>query len=450
MINVRTMKNLLFALGVMFAVGACASVDRKFSDEEKKLIEGEGVMRVLKTDSEEDLAVLRMKSKEVSDEMTASEEFGVLCERMLATVMAPENDGVGIAAPQVGILRRLVAVQRFDKAGEPFEFYVNPEIVRYGSETPPGGEGCLSVPDLRGTVERAQEIDLRYRTLHGTDTVETVSGFTAVIFQHEIDHLDGVIYTDRACVVGNDNLETRVVGDGTKITWIQDNAEPRRMQMGLFPEASAELVDELGIQDGVPSSVSVFLLEKDGVRILFDAGNGGSAALLPDALKTLGLSHEDIDYVFITHLHGDHIGGLLDDSVSAFANAELYVSKAEYDGWMNMGDERNGMQRKLFEAYEGRVNLFEPSDELPGCVESVAAYGHTPGHTVFRCGDFLIVGDILHGAALQLADPEICAAFDMDKTEAVDSRKAILKYASENGLTICGMHFPPPAFYDLK
>ncbi len=216
---------ILCCAALVAAVG-CAAVDG-FTEEERRLIcggdagevaagcvegvvsgcgetSGEGMvfgvemMRVLQSDVEGDLAVLRMVAAEVSDEMMQTDEFELLCRRMLATVLDPENKGVGIAAPQVGISRRLVAVQRFDKEGEPFEFYANPEIVRYGEETAPGWEGCLSVPDKRGVVERSQEIELKHRTAGGADTLETVRGFTAVIFQHEIDHLDGLLYFDRA------------------------------------------------------------------------------------------------------------------------------------------------------------------------------------------------------------------------------------------------------------
>ena len=110
----------------------------------------------------------------------------------------PADEGVGIAAPQVGVSRRLIAVQRFDKPGEPFECYVNPEIVGRSATRSAGREGCLSVPETSGTVLRADRIVLRYldeTTMRPvTDTVE---GFTAVIFQHEIDHLDGVLFIDR-------------------------------------------------------------------------------------------------------------------------------------------------------------------------------------------------------------------------------------------------------------
>ncbi len=206
LLNVIIMKKsiILLCLAIIFAAG-CSSFRKGFTAEETELIRsGDSVMPVLKSDVPEELEFLRLKAFPVNARMLKKEVFGILCKRMLATVKDPENDGVGIAAPQVGISRRLVAVQRFDKDGEPFEFFVNPEIVRYGSEMAPGGEGCLSVPSCRGIVERSQEIDLRYMTLFGTDTLETVSGFTAVIFQHEIDHLNGVLYTDRASSLERD------------------------------------------------------------------------------------------------------------------------------------------------------------------------------------------------------------------------------------------------------
>ena len=112
-------------------------------------------------------------------------------------LLSVRDDGIGIAAPQVGILRRMIAVQRFDKPGEPFEFYLNPEIVESSAETAPGREGCLSIPGLAGTVVRAQRIVLRYRDERFAEKTETIDGFTAVIFQHETDHLDGILYTDR-------------------------------------------------------------------------------------------------------------------------------------------------------------------------------------------------------------------------------------------------------------
>lgn len=159
---------------------------------------GEGdIMQVMSIANREDSLLLRRVSEPMDEKMVGSEEFSTLCRRMLATVKDPANEGVGIAAPQVGLLRRMVAVQRFDKAGEPFEFFLNPEIIAMLGEKRPGGEGCLSVPNRYGQVMRSQHIVLRYRDVDFVEHTDTIEGFTAVIFQHEVDHLDGVLYIDK-------------------------------------------------------------------------------------------------------------------------------------------------------------------------------------------------------------------------------------------------------------
>ena len=200
-----------------------------------------GTMRVLTVENEDDLTVLRAKSTDLSEEALCSEEYSALCSLMVATVTHPSQDGVGIAGPQVGLNRRVVAVQRFDKepvsiggkTDYPFEVYPNIRIVWASDSLEPGPEGCLSVPGRRGDVLRSQEIEIEYDIVVagcetdcedgcGTEcksgcgsgcgtgcetglsigakiqTVrEKIEGFTAVIFQHEIDHLEGVLYIDR-------------------------------------------------------------------------------------------------------------------------------------------------------------------------------------------------------------------------------------------------------------
>ena len=169
-----------------------------WSASEKAVINGEGVMRVLTIEDESDSLFLRTPCKELTAREIRSAEYTTLAERMLVTVTSPEQDGVGIAGPQVGIGRRIVAVQRFDKEGEPFEVYPNIRITAKRGSPEPGPEGCLSVPGRRGDVLRWQDIDIAYSSPHtGRDTTEAVKGFTAVIFQHETDHLDGVLYIDK-------------------------------------------------------------------------------------------------------------------------------------------------------------------------------------------------------------------------------------------------------------
>jgi peptide deformylase len=121
---------------------------------------------------------------------------GHLAERMLATVL--EADGVGIAAIQVGIPRALLWAQRFDVEDHPFEAFVNPEVLALSDETAEGWEGCLSVSDIYSMVDRAISIELRFQALDGELITETIEGFTAVILQHELDHLEGILFTDRA------------------------------------------------------------------------------------------------------------------------------------------------------------------------------------------------------------------------------------------------------------
>ena len=182
----------------IFAMTLLASCTKGITTDERKIIYGgeEEIMRVLSIANEQDSLTLRSTSKPLKRDMVSQDEFSTLCRRMLTTVQNPENEGVGIAAPQVGILRRLVAVQRFDKEGEPFEFFINPEIVSKDDTLVAGGEGCLSVPEIYDDVERSQRITLRYYDSSFTPHEEGIEGFTAVIFQHEIDHLDGNLFID--------------------------------------------------------------------------------------------------------------------------------------------------------------------------------------------------------------------------------------------------------------
>lgn len=234
--------------------------------------------------------------------------------------------------------------------------------------------------------------------------------------------------------------------DGMKVTWIRDNANDRVMPLSLFPDATKAQIDSLSLQDGVPASVSIFLVEKDGKRMLFDTGMGAPDSKLPEGLKSLNVNPADIDYLFITHFHGDHIGGMMKDGNPVFPKAEVYVSKMEYDAWMKMPADKKSQVESTMKAYDARLHQFSFGDTLPCNVVAMEAAGHTPGHTVFQTGKLLVVGDLMHGAALQLKYPEICATYDMDKSGAVKSRKHYVQYAREKGLVIAGMHLPVPAF----
>ena len=182
-----------------FIITACASNSTTFTVEETELIHKytESIMPVLQITDTADSLFLRQQSKELNHADMQSEIFKNLQQQMLLTVCDSAHAGVGIAAPQVGVARRLIAVQRFDKPDEPFEFYANAYIIHYSDDMRIGAEGCLSVPDRREKIERAETIVVKYDHPETLQTCkDTVSGFTAVIFQHEIDHLNGILYID--------------------------------------------------------------------------------------------------------------------------------------------------------------------------------------------------------------------------------------------------------------
>ncbi len=212
-----------------FVAAACGNLG--LTREELHTIDSadsNGIMRVLTVYDRADSLVLRTQCTDFAEEDLAAmftdslSPCARLASQMVATVTSPEQDGVRIAGPQVGLSRRIVAVQRFDKPGSPFEVYPNIRIVEARGKRRTGAEGCLSVPGRRGIVERWDTVVISYakagetlRAEAGNEPVmadaagdiaaspeweyvtETVGGFTAVIFQHECDHLDGILYTDR-------------------------------------------------------------------------------------------------------------------------------------------------------------------------------------------------------------------------------------------------------------
>jgi len=153
-------------------------------------------MRVLKINNKKDSVVLRTKCKNVIADPN-SVELKHFVNRLYRTVRDSISMGVGIAAPQVGVLKNIIWVQRFDKERFPFEVYLNPEIVQYTDKKQDCVEGCLSIPDRSDTTKtRAYAILMEYDKMDGTHHSEMIEAFTAVIFQHEIDHLNGILYLD--------------------------------------------------------------------------------------------------------------------------------------------------------------------------------------------------------------------------------------------------------------
>ncbi len=196
------MKKLILPAAALLAAAAVLLLCRKpFSAYERTVIEkSDSLMYVLTMP--EDSTVLRAKSRDMSRKEIRSPQLQTLIDKMLYSVQHPSQDGVGIAAPQVGINVRLVCVMRLDKAGAPFEPYLNIHIDSLGGKMISGPEGCLSVPPYRGYVKRHDKVRISYLRPGTLEKVtEDIEGYVAVIFQHECDHLDGILYTDRADTV---------------------------------------------------------------------------------------------------------------------------------------------------------------------------------------------------------------------------------------------------------
>ena len=169
---------------------------QKFTKEEKSLILAGDVktgLPIYQTDKEEQHKVLLAQSVEISPK---DKTLPILIERM-RLALAGTDGGVGIAGPQVGINRRVVLVQRFDKIGLPVEYFINPKIVWHSELLNKGPEGDLSIDNFRDQFYRSYSIRLEYYDLKNNKHYEMVEGFTAVIFQHEIDHLSGILISDK-------------------------------------------------------------------------------------------------------------------------------------------------------------------------------------------------------------------------------------------------------------
>jgi glyoxylase-like metal-dependent hydrolase (beta-lactamase superfamily II) len=199
--------------------------------------------------------------------------------------------------------------------------------------------------------------------------------------------------------------------------------------------------------------VNAFLLQTPDRNILIDAGLGKGVL---KNLKSLNVTPEQISVILLTHMHGDHIGGLLADGKKVFPDADLYIAQPEYDYWLASD---NKLAHDVLEVYKSRLKLFQPEaleskkqDIFPG-IQSVAAYGHTPGHTCYMLesgGSRLLVwGDLTHVTAIQMPHPEVAMTYDSDPTQAIASRKQILEYVAKNQIPVAGMHVASPAVGDI-
>ena len=230
---------------------------------------------------------------------------------------------------------------------------------------------------------------------------------------------------------------------------------------GILIDASAEILGKYTDEGKFPNATNAFLIKTDNKNILIDTGYGRN---LFDNIDKYSIKPEEIDIILITHMHGDHIGGMLKNGKKSFPNADLYISQKEYDYWTDKNitaqqpdNRKSGFinAQKVVEIYRDKLHLFTPNeiDESPlqivDGINAVAAYGHTPGHTIYIIGSdneqILVWGDLTHAMAVQMPHPEIAVTYDVNPAQAILSREKILEYVSANNIPIAGMHISYPA-----
>lgn len=223
---------------------------------------------------------------------------------------------------------------------------------------------------------------------------------------------------------------------------------------------------------GVPleTSVNGYLINTGAKLVLVDTGAAGlfgpTLGRLQANLRAAGYQPEQVDEVYITHLHPDHVGGLLGpDGKPAFPNAVVRFDKRDADFWLSPeqmdkapADAKGFFQGAMasLKPYQeaGRVQPFDGATELLPGLRAQPAYGHTPGHTVYTVesqGRKLVIwGDLMHVAAVQFSDPTVTIAFDTDSKAAMPQRRKAYAAAAEQGFYVAVAHVSFPGIGQLR
>ncbi|MDR1696426.1 MAG: MBL fold metallo-hydrolase [Endomicrobium sp.] len=244
------------------------------------------------------------------------------------------------------------------------------------------------------------------------------------------------------------NAEVRAIADSTG-----------EGGLGLFDGVDDKVLQKYVPGGAMKTAVMTFLIKTGKETIIVDTGYGQG---LMAGLAKLKVKPEDITIVLITHMHGDHIGGLISGGKAAFPNAKIKIGRIERDFWLN--DEsvskfparKNNfdMAKRVAEVYGAAVEVFEFGGEIVPGITSMDSRGHTPGHTAYMLESdgkkLLFIGDIINAAAVQMPRPDISSRYDMDPKQAALTREKILSIAAKDNLEIAGAHLFFPGIGGVK
>jgi glyoxylase-like metal-dependent hydrolase (beta-lactamase superfamily II) len=261
-----------------------------------------------------------------------------------------------------------------------------------------------------------------------------------------------------------------MVGD-FEVTVLSDGTARLPMAQMLKGDATriADALRRNFLGQEVETSVNAFLVNTGSKLVLIDAGAGASfgptLGTLTTNLRAAGYRPEQVDEIYITHMHGDHVGGLIKASGRTYPNATLRIDKRDTDYWLseaNMAaapaDAKDFFKTAMASVnpyrQAGKLKTFEgPTALVPG-VRAISAYGHTPGHTAYAIeskGEQLVLwGDLMHVAAVQFEDPTVTIAFDTDTKAAEQARQAAFADAAKGGYWVAAAHLPFPGIGHLR
>jgi glyoxylase-like metal-dependent hydrolase (beta-lactamase superfamily II) len=242
-----------------------------------------------------------------------------------------------------------------------------------------------------------------------------------------------------------------------------------KLLTGITPKQLEAALSRSFLKDPFELSVDAFLVNTGSKLVMIDTGAGvlfgPTLGKLLANLKAAGYRPEQIDEIYITHMHGDHIGGLLTDGKIAFPNAIVRAAQQEADFWLSK-PHMDAASKDQKDAYQSAMNMlnpyisagkFKPFDgetELVPGVRAVAGPGHTAGHTLYvvesKGQKLALWGDLMHVAAAQFPNPAVTILFDTDSAMAAEQRKKAFAEAAAQGNWVAAAHLPFPGIGHLR
>lgn len=224
---------------------------------------------------------------------------------------------------------------------------------------------------------------------------------------------------------------------------------------GLTPADVAAVLSAAGLPtDKIQVSLQPLLVRAPGHVLLFDTGAGTlfgpTTGHVRDAFAEANIDPATVTDIFISHSHGDHVGGLVTDGKLTFPNATIHISKPEWDHLTGQKE-----MAALVAAVKPKVEAFKPGAELvPGVVQAVEIKGHTPGHSGYRitsgAESLLYVGDSMHHSIISVQKPDWSMGFDGDQAVGKASRVALINDLAASGQRVYAVHFPFPGLGKME